>query len=82
MSGNPWEDKTDAELIGYVSDPSRDARFHSAPLVEMQRRLVGAIGNFNHEASRQARVMIGLTIVIAVLTVGIFALTAVLIWKG
>jgi hypothetical protein len=64
-----------------VNDPTITEKYHSAPTIEMQRRLLVAIRDFNAASEKQADKMIALTWAIAALTVVIAVLTAVLVWK-
>jgi hypothetical protein len=76
-------EKSERELVDHLVDSlGQRGGDNSAPLAEMQRRQVEAIRAFNLAAGRQATVMIWLTVAIAVLTVFIAALTAVMVWKG
>ncbi len=75
-----WQGQTDEALIAYA-ETHHSGDFAAAPAMEMQRRLLVAIRDFNTKSGRQANVMIGLTVVIGVLTVAITVLTAVLVWR-
>jgi hypothetical protein len=70
--GARWNQVTEQELVGLVG-------YHGEPIIrdgaaaELQRRLLAAIRDFNGQSSRQAKVMIWLTVAIVVLT-------AVMVW--
>lgn len=60
-----WHEHTDESLIGYAASHLE----HQGPAaMEMQRRLLVAIGNFNATSTRQSASMIRLTWAIAALT--------------
>ncbi len=73
----PLAPLTDEELVEQVPTDGPDDRiWNQAPYVlEMNRRLLIAIRDFNTKSGKQATVMIRLTVVIAGLTVLIAALT-------
>lgn len=66
--GESWASKSDAFLIGYVTEKTV-GHFHTPAIVEMQRRMNVAIAEFNAESTMQARTMIRLTEWIIALTV-------------
>jgi hypothetical protein len=69
-------DMNERELVDaiYNNTASRTSG-RDAGMADMQRRQIEAIREFNKKSGFQANVMIGLTVVIAVLTV-------VMVWKG
>jgi len=69
-----WHEHTDESLIGYAAS-HRD--FSTPAAMEMQRRMLIAIKDFNDFSARQARTMIRLTWAIAVLTVLMAVLAAI-----
>jgi hypothetical protein len=74
------EPLTDTQLVEQVPVDGPDDRiWQQAPyLLEMQRRQIVAIRDFNRQSSRQSNIMIWLTVVIALLTVAIAYLTFVM----
>jgi hypothetical protein len=58
--GSAWADRSDAFLVGYVSE-NRPSQFHTPALVEMQRRRIVATRGAGDCASQQTAEVINLT---------------------
>lgn len=72
-----WKEHSDDSLIGYAASHLQ----HSGPAaMEMQRRLLVAIKDFNAGSSRQSATMIRLTWAIAALTVVLAVIASVQLW--
>lgn len=74
-AGSLWAERSDSYLVG---DAFRSS--HANAVVEMQRRLVVAIRDFNRSASEQARTMIRLTWAIIGLTVVLGVIAGMQLW--
>jgi hypothetical protein len=68
---------TEDELVDQVN-LSAQTQFQAPYLLDMERRMIVAIRDFNAASARQATIMIVLTVVIAVLTVAILIFTAIM----
>ncbi len=62
-----WQQRLDEYVVGCVADSTRGSGFHTSAIVEMQRRQVVAVREFNKKSGRLAGIMIALTIAIGVL---------------
>ena len=69
MADHGFFEMTDEELVNHVAQSTNPIGVQTPALAEMQRRQVRAIRDFNRSSGRQANVMIGLTIAMALLTV-------------
>lgn len=57
--GAPWADASDAYLVGFVTE--QQPIFHTPALVEMDRRVIVAIHQFNEQSKRQTDALIQLS---------------------
>lgn len=67
-----WFEKSEKDIVNHIVAAGRGVS-HSEALAEMQRRQILAIREFSRASSRQALVMIWLTVAILVLTVVMIA---------
>jgi hypothetical protein len=79
-SNEGFDSLSDRELVERIRQHIPTAPVH-AGVAEMQRRHMEVLRDFNRQSSRQASIMIWLTVLIAVLTIVIAVLTAVMIWR-
>ena len=76
--GRKWAGHSDDYLVGYTIGAVE--RSQNQAMIEMQRRLLVALREFNQKSSRQARVMIGLTVAILLLTGVLAWMASIQIW--
>ena len=75
--GTAWQQRSDAFLVGYVSEMNRSGQFHTPAIVEMQRRQMVATRDFNAQSSAQTARVITLTENLERLTQRLFWLAVV-----
>jgi len=75
--GAAWARRSDAYLVGYTTVTIRPVQFHSAPTIEMQRRLMVAVIASSASADNFAAQAVNLNQSIRTYTVAMFVLAAV-----